>query len=95
MMDLKHENKLVRETIAYPVRYDEYQQTIWDAKGRMVCDIKGWESIQMKKRSGESQDSIGEKVAKLLNEFKDSERQNSRDDRAVVSPVKEKEVCFN
>lgn len=96
-MNAREENKLVRETIAFPVRYDKYQQTIWDAKGMMVCDIRGWGKIQFMKRSEERQDSIGEKIAKLLNEFEDNEKQdilNSPGPKAVT-PVRKKMVCFD
>lgn len=65
-------NKLIRETISFPVRYDHKQQTIWDAKGMMVCDIRGWGRIQFMNKSEERQDAIGEVIAKLLNEFRDN-----------------------
>lgn len=67
-MDLRDTRDLVQETITFPVKYDRKQQTIWDSKGMMVCDIKGWGKIQFMGKSEERQDAIGEKIAKLLNE---------------------------
>ena len=67
-MDARETNRLVRETIDFPVKYDNKQQTIWDSKGMMVCDIRGWGRIQFMNKSEERQDAIGIKIAKLLNE---------------------------
>lgn len=33
------------------------------------CDLKGWGSIQFMEKSEERQDTIGEKIAKLLNNY--------------------------
>ena len=60
---------LVTETVKFPVRYDPLQQTIWDAKGMMVCDIRGWGRIQFMEKSEARQDAIGEVIARLLNEY--------------------------
>lgn len=68
-MDLRETHFLVRETIAFPVVYDSKQQTIWDSKGMMVCDIRGWGKIQFMGKSEERQDAIGILIAKLLNDF--------------------------
>lgn len=68
MNSIETEN-MVRETISFPVRYDNKQQTIWDSKGMMVCDIRGWGKIQFMGKSEERQDAIGEKIANLLNEY--------------------------
>lgn len=69
---------MVRETIAFPVKYDNKQQTIWDSKGMMVCDIRGWGKIQFMDKSEERQDAIGEKIAQLLNEHQEkSEEPNA------------------
>lgn len=67
-MNLRDTRDLVQETITFPVKYDSKQQTIWDSKGMMVCDIRGWGKIQFMGKSEERQDAIGEKIAKLLNE---------------------------
>lgn len=69
-MEAEKTDKLIRETIVFPVRYDNKQQTIWDAKGMMVCDIRGWGRIQFMDKSEERQDAIGEVIARLLNEFR-------------------------
>jgi hypothetical protein len=68
-MIAKERNNLVRKTLQFPVRYDGQQQTIWDAKGLMVCDIKGWGKIQFMNQSEARQDAIGELIANLLNEY--------------------------
>lgn len=67
-MELKKRNNLVRETIAFPVKYDHLQEIIRDSKGVMVCDFRGWGRTQSMNESEEGQDAIGEKIAKLLNE---------------------------
>lgn len=70
---MKKENfELVVETIDFPVHYYNLQQTIRDAKGMMVCDIRGWGKIQFMGKSEERQDAIGEVLAHLLNKSKDS-----------------------
>lgn len=68
-MNMRKTEVLVRETITFPVVYDEKQQTIRDSKGMMVCDIRGWGKIQFMGKSEERQDAIGEKIARLLNDF--------------------------
>ncbi len=75
-MNLREENKLIRDTIEFPVRYDNKQQTIWDSKGMMVCDIRGWGKIQFMNKSEERQDVIGEKIANLLNDYVTEETKN-------------------
>lgn len=68
-MNMRKTEVLVRETITFPVVYDDKQQTIRDSKGMMVCDIRGWGKIQFMGKSEERQDAIGEKIARLLNDF--------------------------
>ena len=51
------------------MHYDAKQQTIWDAKGLMVCDIRGWGKIQFMNKSEDRQDAIGELIANLLNKY--------------------------
>lgn len=41
-MDLREEKRLVRKTIEFPVKHENKQQTIWDSKSIMVCDINNW-----------------------------------------------------
>lgn len=67
-MDLDKKD-MVKETIAFPVKYYNQQQTILDSKGLMVCDIRGWGKIQFMGQSEERQDAIGEKIANLLNNY--------------------------
>ncbi len=67
-MNARETKDLVKETVAFPVKYDSKQQTIWDSKGMMVCDIRGWGKIQFMEEAEKRQDAIGEKIAKLLNE---------------------------
>ena len=61
-MDLVRKN-LAKENINFPIRFDESQQLILDAKGRIVSDIRQWPRQQTLNRSGEI-------VAKLLNELR-------------------------
>ncbi len=82
-MNLREENKLIRDTIEFPVRYDNKQQTIWDSKGMMVCDIKGWGKIQFMNKSEERQDIIGDKIANLLNEYITEETKNEYNESEV------------
>jgi hypothetical protein len=72
-MDSNKKNNLALETLKFPVRYDSRQQTIWDAKGMMVCDIRGWGKIQFMNKSEKRQDAIGELIANLLNKYQRSE----------------------
>lgn len=85
-MDSRKRNTLVRETIEFPVRYDSKQQTIWDTKGMMVCDIKGWGRIQYMNKSEDRQDAIGEIVAKLLNEF-NNDKDTAHEDELLKRPA--------
>ena len=86
-MELRETNNLVRETIAFPVRYDNFQQTIWDSKGMMVCDIRGWGRIQFMNNSEERQDAIGEKIAKLLNEAGADEVEHDDEEQKETNAV--------
>ena len=83
-MFLKKKSRSNGETIAFPVRYDYKQQAILDSKGMMVCDIKEWERIQYLKKLEQQQDAVGEKVAKLLNEFKVARNIDHYDDEQLV-----------
>ena len=60
-MGFQKTKDLVRETIAFPVNYDNSQQIIRDSKGMMICDIRGWGRIQFMEKSQERQDAIGGK----------------------------------
>jgi hypothetical protein len=81
VMDLSEKNNLALETLKFPVRYDSRQQTIWDAKGMMVCDIRGWGKIQFMNKSEARQDAIGELITNLLNKFHRNE--NSKIDEEL------------
>ena len=69
MMELAENYPLGIETIKFPVRYDAETQIIWDERGLMICDIKGWDKIQFKPRPEKRQDEIGNLIADLLNGF--------------------------
>lgn len=84
-MEREELKRLVKETIEFPVKYDPLQQTIKDAKGMMVCDIRGWGRIQFMEKSEERQDAIGEVVAKLLNEYSKGQKENRLKEHAEVS----------
>lgn len=60
---------LALNTLKFPVRYDRLQQTIWDADGLMVCDIRGWGKLQFMNKSEDRQDAIGELISNLLNTY--------------------------
>ncbi|PRX40103.1 hypothetical protein [Salegentibacter salegens] len=72
-MNLSENNNLALETLKFPVHYDAKEQTIWDAKGMMVCDIRGWGKIQFMNKSEDRQDAIGELIASLLNKYQRNE----------------------
>jgi hypothetical protein len=80
-MDLNEKNTLALDTLKFPVSYDNRQQTIYDAKGMMVCDIRGWGKIQFMNKSEDRQDAIGELIANLLN--KNYRNENARIDEAL------------
>lgn len=80
-MSLSEKNSLALDTLKFPVSYDSRQQTIWDAKGLMVCDIRGWGKIQFMNKSEDRQDAIGELIANLLNKY--HRNQNARIDEAL------------
>lgn len=68
-MDIDLISDLAIQTIEFPVHYDKAQQTIWDAKKMMVCDIRGWGTIQFMEKSEDRQDAIGELIVNLLNSY--------------------------
>jgi ArsR family metal-binding transcriptional regulator len=80
-MNSNEKNNLALETLKFPVSYDNRQQTIYDAKGMMVCDIRGWGKIQFMNKSEDRQDAIGELIANLLN--KNYRNENARIDEAL------------
>lgn len=64
---------LAISTIDFPVRYEESAQTRKDAKGMMVCDIRGWSKIQFMAKSQERHDAIGHLICNLLNDYKEKQ----------------------
>lgn len=71
-MTLGEENKLVRENMDFPVKYDKVNKTIKDSKGLIVCDINEWARNQITENSEQQQDNIGYKIEKLLNQYEDT-----------------------
>ena len=69
MMELAEKYPLGIETVKFPVHYDAETQIIWDERGLMICDIKGWDKIQFKPRPEKRQDEIENLIADLLNGF--------------------------
>ena len=86
-MELKEKDKLVREMVNFPVRYDKNHQTILDAKGRLVCDIRGWENTGYRGDSEERQEALGEKISRLLNEIEGDREQCPSEIPEETSPL--------
>lgn len=67
-------NTIIRgeRALAFPLKYDDMGQTIWDANGGMVMQIRGWGRLQYHSEGQEAaarlQDEIGRWVVKTLNE---------------------------
>lgn len=72
-MTTTEKNLLAISTIDFPVRYEESAQTIRDAKGMMVCDIRGWSKIQFMAKAQERHDAIGNLICTLLNDYKEKQ----------------------
>lgn len=72
-MTLFEKTDLALSTIDFPVHYDASGQTIRDAKGMMVCDIRGWSKIQFMDRAQKRHDAIGGLICDLLNKYKEEE----------------------
>ena len=62
------EPKKLRKLYNPPFTYDPRDQAIRDAKHRRVLDPRGWGRIQYIDRTGDLQDAVGERVAKILTE---------------------------
>lgn len=65
--------KLALTTIDFPVYYEASGQTIRDAKGMMVCDVRGWSKIQFMDKAQKRHDAIGDFICYLLNKYKEEE----------------------
>lgn len=63
-----------RETIAFPVRYDGYQQVVKDTNGKLICDLKSWGNVELLNKPQELLEAIGEKIVKLMNESDTNKR---------------------
>ncbi|WP_417886076.1 hypothetical protein [Zunongwangia sp.] len=66
-MLLPNLTKTVLDTITLPVNYDNISQTIKDANGVLICDVRGWGKIQFMDKAEERHDAIGYTIAELLN----------------------------
>lgn len=73
-MDIKEiANTLIRgeKVLSFPLKYDDMGQTIFDAKGNMVLQIRGWGRLQYHSDGDEAasklQDDIGKWVVETLN----------------------------
>ncbi|MGY5848814.1 hypothetical protein [Salegentibacter sp. F14] len=82
MMTKSKKTQLAMSTIDFPVRYVASAQTIRDAKGMMVCDIRGWSKIQFMAKAQERHDAIGILISNLLNDYK--EKQLSEVDELIL-----------
>jgi hypothetical protein len=58
----------ILEVYQLPLSYDRDSQSIFDAKGKMISDIRGWGFLQYKKDAEKLQDTLGEMIAKAFNE---------------------------
>ena len=66
-MGLPEQIKTLLETLNFPVYYDQKGQSIKDAKGLFVCDVRGWSKIQFMDKAEERHNAIGFVIADLLN----------------------------
>ena len=66
-MKLPEQIKTLLDTLSFPVTYDQMGQSIKDANGLFVCDVRGWGKIQFMDKAEERHDAIGFVIADLLN----------------------------
>lgn len=66
-MTLPEQTKTLLDTLSFPVSYDQLGQSIKDANGLLVCDVRGWGKIQFMDKAEERHDAIGFVIADLLN----------------------------
>lgn len=73
------------EHIKFPVYYDDMGQKIFDQDGKQIVDVRGWGWIQKidedEKKSGALQDSLGEEIARMINDRGPNNRKNIEDSR--------------
>ncbi len=74
---LGHECKLVPFSVGLSAAYDLYErpfkydpngQMIFDGKGNLVVDVRGWGRIEKMDNGMELHDTVGEIIAEALNE---------------------------
>ncbi|MDN3593522.1 hypothetical protein [Zunongwangia endophytica] len=70
---ISEEKKAVLDTINFPVNYEKNGQSIKDANGLFVCDVRGWSKIQFMDKAEERHDAIGSIIAELLNDLQTTE----------------------
>ena len=59
----------INEVFKFPLKYDDYGQSILDKNNSKVLDIRGWGHIQYLDEEPEKiQDDIGEYICQLINE---------------------------
>jgi len=61
--------KKIIELFKPPFKYDNHGYYIADVEGKKVLDIRGWGVIQKEKNADLLQDTLGEMIAKSLNEM--------------------------
>lgn len=49
-----------------PFSYDEHSQSVWDERGEMVLDVRGWGHIQKQDNGAAVQDEIGKIIVDAL-----------------------------
>ncbi|WBL26811.1 hypothetical protein [Zunongwangia sp. HGR-M22] len=76
---ISEEKKALLDTINFPVNYEQNGQSIKDANGLFVCDVRGWGKIQFMDKAEERHDAIGSIIAELLNDFKTSEQTSANE----------------
>lgn len=67
-MGNKKDFDLIKDTIKFPVHYDDYGQQIFDAENNLVCEIRGWGRIQYMSEPQKRQDTIGKWITGIMNQ---------------------------
>lgn len=85
-MDLIDSTKLAFETIEFPVYFHEELQVVKDSKGMIICDfdIMGWGKMSFKTDTENRKAAMGKLTAKILNDFREDQIKNSRQDLTLV-----------
>lgn len=60
--------KRIKEIYRLPFKYVKEGQMVFDAKNRMVVDVRGWGFLQKFTDGERIQDNIGQLIVDLLNE---------------------------